>query len=605
MAIAKNLQVSDFDTFEGGCNYSSDISSLKSSESPNSMNVIFKKDFTRKRGGYDDMRVTTLADDAIGRSLTDLGVTGLDKRLVAHFDETVYLMDNLDGVLTPIRNSAPDIRSFNTEVKRKLVQTYDDNSAEYYWDGESASMTRLSVDAPGFKHAIEAQGYMLAGNIIGERLRIYYEDVNTIVDGAYADYFTLTGGRDDELTGFVTINGRTFAHTKEKIFRLSYIGGVAVWDYREIVSSTGVVPGTLKVVISDEFGEIAIFLGYDRHLYLFDGSFVKKLSRKFYVSNLDTAIALDQIDGELIENASAVYDSIEDVYRLVVTRKSDETNYFMLNIDVETLNYYPFDNMIFSCMHVATDNQGRRVLLGAGYNGKIYKLFIDINHDDGLEIVEYYESPLAIPVSQIIKKGEALNLLFEPVGHYKVTIKDKSDYDRDWNTRNRLDMFESRDRFLGLTGALGTTLRLGSDVEGLLHPLNIPTSVNAYRFRIDTGGVAGRYVCYRTGTVSGSAGGTVLTGVGTNWPDYLLAENDFFIWIKSGIHKNYLYTFNRVSATSAVVSMLNGTAPTDNFASAEYEIFRRNHAPSGKRWQLNKVSVSSQGIAYGKAEAIR
>jgi hypothetical protein len=605
MAIGRTITSVDSENFDGGCNYSPDLTSLAPNESPHSMNMVFDGFRIFKRPGRTKVNSTAAAATAKGHSMFNIGVEGVGNKLVAHFGNTVYSMNNLNGTLTSIRTSTPNVRSYNAAVDQKLIQSYEDNSAEYYWDGETSTMTLLSGSAPGFKHAVEAQGYLLAGNISGESLRVYYEDISTMVGGNYDDFFTLPGSKDDELTGFMTINGRTYASTTDRIYRLSFVGGVVVWDFREIVSSTGVVPGTAKVVVSEEFGEVTLFLGYDRHMYLFDGSFVRKVDKKFYQANDITTFSLERLERHQLENASAVYDPIDDIYRLVVTLNGTTANSIMINIDVRNFAYYPFDNQPFHSLVLAQDKIGRRFVLGAGYDGHIYKLMQDVNHDDGEEIVEVYESPPITAKGSRRQKGQMMTVLFQPVGNYSLTMSDRVDFDKTWKQRALIPMFHNRDRFLGINASLGEKAVLGSDVEKIMKQINIPASFNYYRFKLETGGVAGRYVAYTTGTVAGSGGGTSITGTDTVWESYMTADNDFYIWIKDGDHKNEVYTFTYVSATSATVSTMTGTSPADDFTGASYEVFRRNYAPAGRRWELDLTEMSIDAQNIGKSEALR
>jgi hypothetical protein len=608
MAVGGTISTLNLDELGGfGVNYDEDITSLKETESPNAINIEFDETLVRKRRGYRTITPTSVGPNEQGYASINFGVDSGIQKLVAHQGNTLRTMDDVDEDLgqTVIRSSVPRAQSYFTEVNRFLIHTFDDNSTEYYWDGNTTSMQVLSPSAPGFKHATEESGFLLGGNISGNPLRVYYEDVNSMLGGSYADFFTLSGGRDDEITGFFELNGRRYATTKTGIFRISFVGGVTVFEFKKVIDTTGAVARTAKTVISDELGEIVIFLGFDLNLYIFDGSFARVISDKYRKENNDTDISLALLDRGRINNSEAVFDPIARVYRLACTRKGADTNEFMLNVDVRNLSYYPYDNMTFASMTVAEDGIGRIFLIGVDYAGRIHKLFTDVNDDNGFVIVESYEAPPMMSALDRYKKAETVNMQFTPVGNYSLIVEDRTDYDKTWNQRESLPMFRNRDRFLGQNTVLGNTAVLGSQDAILDHQYNMPVVSNIYRFRLRTGGVQGARCRDDEGTVAGTAGTTTITGTDTTWTAEMTSANGWKLWINDGIHKNEIYDFDYVSATSATVSTLAGTAPGDDFTGATYEVFKTGDAACEKRWELLKIDYVVKPMTRGKGTKTR
>lgn len=482
MAIGKKLTLQDIPNSSGGCNYTHDLTELKAEESPNAMNVVFDDGVWTKRPGY-----TQLAEQgaAIVHSLFDLGVSVATQKLVAHIGDVVYALTNLTGTLTTIRSAAPSATSRNATVKQLLIQCYNDYSVPYYWNGTTASMALLSADAPGFKLPIEYQGYLMGANISSAKLRIYYEDINSMVGGLYEDYFTLQGKLDDEITDNFMLNGRLYYGTTSKLFRVSFIGGLEVFEYREMVDGIGVVPRTVQVVNTETLGQVAIFLGYDMRVYLFDGSIVKPVSNKFEKSNNDTEIALDLVDRNYLNNCTSVYDTIDNVYRLCVTKKGVDTNNFVLNISLKDFAYYPFNNMPFHSAVVAEDELGRRFLIAGGYNGHLYK-WGNYNNDNGAVIVDYLELAPNVDKLPLVNKMRQANMYFLPVANYNLLVEERTDFSKTWNQRASVPMYRNGDRFLGVNTALGQTAVLGSSVELLRHTIEFPVTVNSIRLRLRT-----------------------------------------------------------------------------------------------------------------------
>jgi hypothetical protein len=290
-----------------------------------------------------------------------------------------------------------------------------------------------------------------------------------------------------------------------------------------------------------------------------------------------------------------------------VTAKGDTTNYYSFNIDIRDLSYYPFDNMVFNATAVAEDAIGRTFRVGADYAGNIHKQFINHNNDNGVAIIENYESPSLIQTPAQRSKGIEADLYFKPVAHYELQIDDRTNFDKTWHPRTAIPMHSSRDKFIGLNTFLGTTAVLGSEVELLMKRPNIPVTSNAYRFRLYTGSTddVGTIVQYTTGTVAGSGGGTTITGTGTDWKSYMTAANGYKINISDGDHANTSYTFTYTSATTATVSTMDGTSPADDFTGATYEIWRTNYAPAGPAWEMVKGDFISQTLGVGRSEPQR
>ena len=600
MAIGKQLKNFDITDFNGGCNYTDDPLSLAPNESPNSMNMEYKGPNIECRDGRTKLTQIPTGDKVQAMFL--YSPSFFSNQVIIHAGEKVYTMEGITGVLGEIRSSGTTVeKSRFAQVKQTLIHTFNDYSDVYYWDGVATEMELLSADAPGFKHAVEFQGFLLGGNTFGNTLRIYYEDINTIVDGSYLSYLTLTGGRDEEITSFFTLSGRLYCSTNNRIFRISYIGGVAVFQYKEVVSDIGVIADTVQTVTTAEFGQVAMFIGQDMRMYIFDGAFVKEISQKYYKANDDTDIAMEYLSSLRQENYASIYDTIEGIYRVCVTKKGSETNYYMLNVNPETFAYYPHDNMPFTAMVIAEDGAGVRRLLAGDSLGGVYKVFDKSNSDAGTAIVETFEFPPLIDDPSAIRKIRSVNMYFKPMANYSLILEDKVDFDSVWRKRTTLPMHSSRDKYLG-TMRLATTAVLASNVEVLKHSVNIPTTQNMYRMRIRREN-DGNLVCgYREGTVSGTGGTASITGSGTQWDTAIMtADNGYYIWIKNGSHANELYPFTATSAAGATVPEM----AAGDFVDVEYEVFRANCAACMAPWKLFKVEVLSESMAIGKGGSMR
>lgn len=506
MATGKTITSFDVKNVSAGCNYANDITELTKEQSPDSMNVEFANGRIRKRNGNVAVVVPSSAYDAaiaydspiaydygvmssnpIGYSLVDFSNTSGYHQQVAHFSGTVTAYDRLQSVSTTLRADAPETRSYNAKVRNWLIQTYNNYSAPYYWDGAAATMSPLT-NAPAFKRSIEFQGYLMGMNTSAYKLRIYYQSTSDLLGliSPYTGFFTLTPApNDDEISDPFLLNGRLYVGTKYSIFRVSFVGGVTVFESKQVISDIGIVPNTVQAVVTKDFGQAVLFLGTDKRIYLFDGANIKTVSDLYYDHNQTTPISLDLIDYNYKENSFAVYDFVRKMYRLFVTKNAQSRNYYCMNVDVETFAYYPFDNMEFSSGCMCYDALLRPFLVCADYAGQLRKMFVPSNTDYGTPINEYYTSPLVSVKDNQIKAGQDITMRMYPTSNANLVVYDKVDFRSTWQLRQRVPCCSSRDRVLGQSFVLGSAT-LGSEKDILNPRISIPVTFNQYQFKMQS-----------------------------------------------------------------------------------------------------------------------
>jgi len=438
-------------------------------------------DFSVNNVAYDTFNASI---PLVGFSVSDFPNTLGYHQQIAHFGTTTYAYDRISNTKVTLRNGTPFTRSFNTKASSFFIQTYNDYSAPYYWDGVASSMALLSASAPNFKRCIEFQGYLIGMNISSAKTRCYYQLIGNIIGATYSDYFTLTPApNDDEISDPFILNGRLYVGTKYSIFRVSFVGGVTVFEFKPVVSDTGVVPGTAQTVITKEYGQVTIFLGTDKRVYMFDGSNVRAISDLFYYRNATTPIALDYIDDNYKENSFAVYDSRYKIYRLFITKQASSKNYYCMNIDVDTFAYYPFDNMQMAAGCMSYDRLLRPYLVCADYTGILHNMFIDTSTDNGVGINEYYISPMVSLNNRAVTKGKNVNFEIVPSSNANLDVYDKVDHARAWSFKEKIPLCSSRDKVLGTSFVLNSS-KLGSDKSVLTPNMSINATFNTYQFKL-------------------------------------------------------------------------------------------------------------------------
>lgn len=439
--------------------------------------------FTYPSAAYDTF---TASSPLTGFSLIDFSDTSKHHQQVAHLGTYVYAYDRITTTKTLLRSGAPYTRSFNAKVSSYLIQTYSDHSAPYYWDGSTSSMAAVSANAPGIKRAIEFQGYMIGMNTTLNPMRCYYQAIGNLLGAgaAYTDYFTLTPApNDDETSDAFLLNGRLYVGSKYSIFRVSFVGGVTVFEFKQVISDIGIVPGTAQTVITKQFGQVVLFLGTDKRIYMFDGANVKTISDLYYYKNRVTPISLDLIDDNYKENSFAIYDFTKRIYRLFVTKKASSVNEYVMNVDIDTFAYYPFDNMAFSAGTMGYDNLLRPYIVCTDYTGALHTLLIDRPTDNGTTIDEYYTSPLVSKSGNVMKTAGGITLDIVPSSNANLSVYDKVDFPRVWSLRQTVPLAAPRDKFLGRSLVLGSS-KLGSEKEIVSPTISVGATFNNYQFKL-------------------------------------------------------------------------------------------------------------------------
>jgi len=212
------------------------------------------------------------------------GGTSTTRWLMAAVGTGIYASSNL-GVTWV--NVATDRTATYQSFERSLnilVATSEARDNPLRWLGSGGSVTSMNIlntSAPLVKYAINFQGFLVLLNSEEFRRGFYYEDQNSQLTGDWnqggENFFELPSSFDDEITGAFTLRKRLYVSTKFKLFRVTFVGGNPDWSFLE-VKNFGFVPRTVKKVVVEGVGEVAIGLDFDEKLRLFDGSDDKIIS---------------------------------------------------------------------------------------------------------------------------------------------------------------------------------------------------------------------------------------------------------------------------------------------------------------------------------------
>ena len=94
----------------------------------------------------------------------------------------------------------------------------------------------------------------------------------------------VTGG-DIGITGFAELNGLMYVFKKWSIHRFSYLGGSPLLDIKQTKSGIGTASQKSIVNVQLPQGEVLMFLGTDKHIYIFNGWQAMPITHNIYTPN--------------------------------------------------------------------------------------------------------------------------------------------------------------------------------------------------------------------------------------------------------------------------------------------------------------------------------
>lgn len=443
--------------------------------------------------------------------LFDFGVNPGDRKLVGAFGTTIQKQDDLDGLWDSLDTARQDNTHYFERSGTTLIICDDARNTVRTWDGSAATLSDLNADAPKCKIPRVFQGFLLLMNEKDNPRRIYFEDESTITTGDWADFFTLPAPDDDEAFMGIEYNGRFYVTLRTAWYRVSFVGGSAVFSFKKVSSVVGGVPRTIKVVSLPDIGEVIMYLGWNRRIYVFDGTSSTPISFNYENDNGQTDIFLKNINQGGLINSHAVVDEDKNIYRVYVPIGGEGQSSHSLNINLRTLSMSPFKNQRFTASVIAEDSLKRRWHICGGYDystdggstftrygGKAFR--IDrTNKDVSTAIDDEYISPKFFR-SHVgdLKKEAHLMMYFEPKASYKLDFYDRKDFELDWKNRTDIPMYNQGDDFLAGNFILNDN-NLGSQRDGVTWPIDIPIVHNSYQYRLKSASATNKpWVLYRT-----------------------------------------------------------------------------------------------------------
>lgn len=357
--------------------------------------------------------------------------------------------------------------------KSHLIATSESRDSVLIWPGSVGTFfTTLAVNsAQAAKYAQDFQGFTMLMNWSADPRGVAYADNNTFTTDPWTDTFSLPSAADDEITGSAILNKKLYIFTREKVFRVSHVGGNPDFEVQEVISSWGAIQKTIKKVLIPDLGEVIVCLCWDRRIRVFDGNEARIISDPVEQNNGLLNLSLAQIEDTYLNKSFAELDTVKQVYKLwlAISPSSDTTH--CVNLNLRTLAWYWSSNTPYNAAVMAQSGNSE-ILLTVKRDGFCH--WIDTtNADAGTTINEYYDSPFyyTTEMPKEMSKGHRADFYWAPLSSGTVYIQDKLGWVKN---------------FVGIND---TMVFADTANKGLMEKsINIPKVFNVYQFRLSSSG---------------------------------------------------------------------------------------------------------------------
>jgi hypothetical protein len=233
-------------------------------------------------------------------------------------------------------------------------------------------------------------------NCQGSEDQVVHSAVNSYNNFTGATYGAdiLLSENDVGVTGGFILNGRLYVMKNFSIFRYTYTGSPSpLVDIKQVKSTTGTKsPRTVRNVDTPD-GEMVMFLGSNKKLYIFDGQDTKEVSDAIDTPNGLTSVYMQTVNEKIFNKCFAVVHQDLGWYELFIgigTGTNDVPNYSIV-YDYRMKSFWPFGNRNFTYGNVSDNGSDKRLVYAQGTNGVAYVLHSS-NSDDGAAINGYWTS---------------------------------------------------------------------------------------------------------------------------------------------------------------------------------------------------------------------
>lgn len=203
----------------------------------------------------------------------------------------------------------------------------------------------------------------------------------------------ITTAGDVGLTGSFILQDRMYVTKAWNMYRITYTGSVPLLDIKQIKTVVGTrSPRSVKNVDLPGSGEIVIFLGTDRNIYVFDGFSSTPISDIVQLNNGVATVYTNNINTQALDKVFAINHSDLGWYEIFLPIGDATVPNCSLVFNYRNKAFWPFFNRNFTCGNVSDNASGDRIVYVSGAtNGLTYQLN-STTSDDGAAINGYWTS---------------------------------------------------------------------------------------------------------------------------------------------------------------------------------------------------------------------
>lgn len=412
----KAIEIKDF---SGGLVTKSPPKNIESRYSVNCYNVYGEGAVLRRRDGISAVNATAATGFGYGMYNWVRGSDSTAQWLMSFWGSSLYKMDVVssawDGTWDAIAADGTSGTSFTSAGGYAYFANF--NGVVLISNDGREHIQRMTVSensyfnietggtgtAPLAKFVAVWKNHAWFMNCFGSEDQIVHSSVNSYnnFSGSLYGLNTILTENDVGLTAWFILNGRLYVMKRNSIHRFTYTGSPSpLVEIREIKSVIGTLaPRTVKNVNTPD-GEVILFLGSDKKLYICDGIDAREISDSIDTTNTQTTVYMQAINEKIFNKCHAVVHKDLHQYELffgVGTGSGDVPNY-SISYDYYYKSFWPNHNRNFTTSVIADNGASKRVVYTQGTNGKAY-LLGSTNSDDGTAIDYVWTSEkLASPI---------------------------------------------------------------------------------------------------------------------------------------------------------------------------------------------------------------
>lgn len=410
-------QVMEIKDFSGGLVTKSPPKNIETKYSTDCQNVYAEGAMLRPRDGIAVVNPTATSGFGNGVYNWIRGSATSNQWLVSMWGANLVKMDVVssvwDGTWDAITADAASGTAFTTaggymyfanfngvlllsNENRERIQRITSSESSYFNIETGGSGT-----APLAKYIAVWKNHSWFMNVSGSEDRVVHSAINS-----YNNFTGSTFGSNDLLTendigvtGWFILNGRLYVTKSFSVHRFTYTGSPSpLVEIRTIKSVVGTKsPRSIRNVNTPD-GEVVLFLGSNKKLYLCDGQDAQEISDAVDVTNGVATVYMQNINEKALNNCFAVVHEDLNWYELMLCIGTATAPSFSMVYNYRYKSFWPMTNRNFTYGNISDNGSGKRVAYTQGTNGFLY-LLNSTNSDNGTAINAFWVSEkIGVPI---------------------------------------------------------------------------------------------------------------------------------------------------------------------------------------------------------------